>query len=90
MRADPPALGCDGGKAAGQDLGAEVGGDRGEIDVTRAGDRERLGDGHRAVAKLALGREQRDGDAIAGQRAQRHHRLERRDAAAGDHDVQGP
>ena len=48
---------------------------------------ERLVDGHRAVDESQLGRDERDVDAIAGQRAQRQQRLEPSDAAAGDHDA---
>ena len=45
---------------------------------------ERLVDGHRAVDEPQLGRDERDVDAIAGQRAQREQRLEPRDPTAGD------
>ena len=45
---------------------------------------ERLIDGHRAVDEPQLGRDDRDVDAIAGQRAQRQQRLQPRDPAAGD------
>ena len=45
---------------------------------------ERLVDGHRAVDEAQLGRDERDVDAIAGQRAQREQRLEPCDPTAGD------
>ena len=45
---------------------------------------ERLVDGHRAVDEAQVGRDERDVDAIAGQRAQRQQRLEPCDPTAGD------
>ena len=45
---------------------------------------ERMVDGHRAVDEAQVGRDERDVDAIAGQRAQREQRLEPRDPTAGD------
>jgi len=56
----------DGLQRAGDDMRPEVGADGGERDVAGAGDRERLGDGRRAVAEVATGGEQGDRDAVAG------------------------
>jgi hypothetical protein len=66
----------------------EVGGDRNERDLARVGDRERLGDGHRPEVVVAFGRKQRDAHAVGGEVAEGHHGLQRRHAAAGDHDVE--
>jgi hypothetical protein len=48
---------------------------------------ERLIDAHRQVDELELGRENRDVEAIGGQRTQRQHRLEAGDPCAGDQDA---
>ena len=77
-----------GRERAGDELGIEVGGDAGELDAARMGDRERLGHRHRAVVKVAPGRQQRDPHAVAGNLAEGHHGLQCRDAAAGDEDVE--
>ena len=45
---------------------------------------ERLGDGHRPIDEIRLPRDERHADTVAGQVAQRHHRLEGGDTAADD------
>ena len=47
---------------------------------------KRLADGHRPVDELFRGGQERGGDAVAGEIAQREGRLETGDAAAGDYD----
>jgi hypothetical protein len=49
--------------------------------------REGLRHRHRTVGEVGLGREQRDGDAFAGEVAEGDQRLEGGDPAAGDQDV---
>jgi hypothetical protein len=56
--------------------------------VPHARDVERLDDRERPVPEVVLRREQLDVDAVAGQVAQRQHRLEPGDAAAGDQHVE--
>ena len=63
-------------------------GDSGELEMPRLSGVERLGDRKRLVPKRGLGREQLDVDKVAGQLAQREHRLEPRDAAAGDQNTE--
>jgi hypothetical protein len=53
-------------------------------EATRALDLERLIDGHRAIDELQLGGEERDVDAISGQRPQRQQRLKPRHPRAGN------
>jgi hypothetical protein len=48
---------------------------------------EGLGDLQRSVDEVRLGGEQRHADAVARQLAEGNERLERGDAAAGDHDA---
>jgi hypothetical protein len=86
---DAALVGLDRVQRAGHDLGVEVRGDPRQLDPARMGDGERLGHGHRAVVEVALGREQRHANAVAGQRVEGHHGLERRDTAARDEDVEG-
>jgi len=40
--------------------------------------------------RLRVGRHERHGDAVAREGVEAEHELERRDAAAGDHDVERP
>lgn len=65
-------------------LGVEVGGDVGQRVAVCAPAAEGLGDRHRPVDELPLGRKQGQLHARAGQVAQREQRLEPGDPAAGD------
>jgi hypothetical protein len=87
---DDAMLGAlDAGEGAGDEPHVEVGGDRGERDGAGMGDREGLGDRHRAVVEIGFGSEQRDAHAVAGQLPQRHDGLKRRDPTARDEDLNG-
>ena len=66
---------------------ALIGEDLGQVVHARLRAVERLGDGHRTVDELPLGRQQGDVDQMAGELSQRQQRLESGDAASGDHDM---
>jgi hypothetical protein len=62
---------------------AEIAGDRLQRQALHGAGAERLADRERPVLEAALGREQLDAHAVAGQRSERQDRLQAGDAAAG-------
>ena len=66
------------------ELDAEVPRDLLKRNVAGLPDPKRLGDSHRPVDEVGLGRHERRLHPVAGQVTQRHHRFQRRNAAADD------
>ena len=81
-------LGVHGLQAVDDTLEVKVARDR--VERVAAGDRERerVGDADRPVRELVVGGEQRDGDALAGEIAQREGGFQAGRAGAGDQDLQ--
>ena len=84
---DAVLVGVDLGDRCGDELGADARGERGQRVAAHVVARERLGGAQRSQLELAVGRDDRHADAVAGQVAQRERELDRGDAAAGDDDV---
>ena len=85
--ADDAAVGDDLLAAVDDEAGAEVIGDALQRAVLGVSERERLGDGERAVREVRRGGHERDADPIAGQVVEGDQRLEPGDASSQDHDL---
>jgi hypothetical protein len=82
-----PATGVNGHELSLQELCAQLGGERRELEVARFPEPERLGDGERPVPELRLGSEQRDRKEVGCKHSQCDSDLQRRDSAPGEQDA---
>jgi hypothetical protein len=83
-----PLIRVNAGQAIGDQPTAPVlGDDLGQVVASRLAVLEGLGDGHRSIEEVALGREHGDVNPVPGQSPEREQRLDRRHATSRDYDM---